>query len=418
VNSSAADPATVAVSDVSLTAPVSTSFTKADLPAGTYNRDILPVKAEPAGWSGGEVTVNGYTLTATADGAKALFITGTTSTDSPARSVVNYNAADPAYDKNGITCDDNYTSCTITGSTVQGMGPTNAIAQNGIQAFGAESVTIGGPTAADANTVTDDTYTGGGSGNSATGILLLNNGATLAENNTASDSDVNIYAGEIQGFGLVYSPAGTWTINDNTVSGATADGNSAGTGGYGEGIQLDSTTNNVQVTDNNVSSSAQANILLTGVSNASIGGAGPNQGNTLTGAGAGAGLVVGGPGTECEYYANPCEPTPPGNAYQFSSTANDIFANVIDGNGIGVVVEGQYDPALVGPSDPYAAFDNDFSGNTWSGNLAAGIADFSGYSSTPPANSYGTPTPDSCEPSEGGSASLNSLTGNSNYWAC
>jgi hypothetical protein len=49
---------------------------------------------------------------------------------------VNYNAYTSAYDKNGIACDDVNTSCTIKGSTVQGLGATNSVAQNGILAWG------------------------------------------------------------------------------------------------------------------------------------------------------------------------------------------------------------------------------------------------------------------------------------------
>ena len=62
------------------------------------------------------------------------------------------------------------------------------MAQNGIQAFGAASVTIGGTGAGQANTVSDDSYAGGGAGNSASGILLLNNGPTSVTDNNVSDS--------------------------------------------------------------------------------------------------------------------------------------------------------------------------------------------------------------------------------------
>ncbi len=44
-----------------------------------------------------------------------------------------------AYDKNGITCDDVGTTCSITGSTVTGIGPTGLIGQNGIQFYDAFS---------------------------------------------------------------------------------------------------------------------------------------------------------------------------------------------------------------------------------------------------------------------------------------
>ena len=427
VNSAPSDTANVVMTKLSLTAPTSSTTTKANLPASTYNNDILPVHTVPAGFSGGEITVNGYQVHAAPDGNKNLLITGTTDTASPSGSVVNYDAFTPSYDKNGITCDDNETTCTITGSTIDGDGPTNAIAQNGIQAFGAASVTIGGTGAGLANTVTGDSYAGGGAGNSAAGILLLNNGPTSVQGNSVTNSDVNIYAGEVQAFGLVYPTPGTWTIAGNLSSGALCSGaavtsSNVGPGcenGYGEGIQLDSTTNNVLVQTNTVTASAQAGILLTGVTGATVGGSTSSLGNTESQSLFGAGLIVGGPGTECEYaFGNSCAPNG-GNTDQFSSTGDTLANNSLTANGAGTIVEGNYDPSIVGPADPDAAYGNSFYANSWSDNSIANVADFSGFSSTPPSNSYGSPTADSCDPTQGGSASLNGYTSTSDdYWAC
>ena len=50
------------------------------------------------------------------------------------------------YDKNGITCDDVGTTCTIESSTVTGIGATPLIAQNGIQAVDTAAVTLSGDT--------------------------------------------------------------------------------------------------------------------------------------------------------------------------------------------------------------------------------------------------------------------------------
>lgn len=415
VNSDSADPAVVSIKKVSLTAPAFTATTSANLPSGTYpqsQHEILPVSAEPAGYTGGDVLVGGYEMAATPDNATSLYVSGTVPATVPSGSTVNYNPYTPAYDKNGIACDDDYTTCTIVGSTVEGVGPNNAIGQNGILAWGAASVTIGGATAPDANTITGDSWTGGGYGNSGSGILLLNGGTFNVVGNNVSNSDVDIYAGEVQAYGIVDPNTGTWTINANTVSGATDDGLSVGQSGYGAGIQLDSTTNNVEVTNNNVSGSGVANILLTGASNATIGGLGSNQGNHLTGSAGGAGIVVGGPGSECIYaYGNSCAPGA-GNPDQFSSTGDSIFRNHVTGNGAGLVMLGQYNPAIVGQPDPDASYSNEVGGNTWS-NIGFNVGDFGAYNGTPPSNVYGTPSADSCEPTLGGSAFLGS-----NYYGC
>ncbi len=425
VNSTSTDPADVAMQKVSLTAPTSTSKTKADLPANTYAADILPVKSVPASFTGGDVIVNGYNLQATRDGRKDLLISGTTGTNSPPGSVVNYDADTPSYDKNGVTCDDNWTTCSITDSTIQGDGPTNAVAQNGIQAFGAASVTIGGTGADQGNFVSLDSYAGGGAGNSASGILLLNNGPTSVEDNAMSDSDVNVYAGEVQAFGLVYPTPGTWTIAGNFVTAALCSGDAvtetnAGVGcenGYGVGIQLDSTTNDVVVQQNTVTGNIQSGILLTGVTGSTIGGSAPALGNNEYQSYSG--LVVGGPGSECEYaYGSSCT-ADAGNTEQFSSTGNTIANNSFNDNSAGTIVEGVYEPSIIGASVPDASYGNTFFSNSWESNELVNVADFSGFSTAPVSNSYGSPTPDSCEPSAGGSSTLNDYTMTSgDYWAC
>ena len=195
--------------------PATTTTTTAKLLAGTYTNDQLAVTKVPAGFNSGSVIVNGFVLSATKDTSKVLFVSGTTSTDSPKGSAVRYGAFTPAYDKNGITCRDQNTNCTITNSTVQGVGPTNSIAQNGIEVFGAGQAVVSG------NTVSGNSYAGGGAGNSASGILILNAGTVSVDNNHVSTSDENIYAGEVPQFGLVAAPVGQWTIDGNTVSGAT-----------------------------------------------------------------------------------------------------------------------------------------------------------------------------------------------------
>jgi hypothetical protein len=246
-----------------------------------------------------------------------------------------------------------------------------------------------------------------------------------AVGNTVSDNDVNIYAGEIPLYGLA-TPALTWNISNNQVSGATAEGQSNGEGGYGEGLQLDGTTNNVDVFGNTITTSPQANILMLGVQNSTIGGTGGGQGNSSIGS-AGAGTVVGGPSTNCEVAANGNVPSancnygsgvPGTESAGWASHGNSIVGNTYNENAAGVVIEGSFAPTFQGLSpDPNAAYGNVLDNNTWSGmsasNELAGVADFSGNADVPPAeNSYGTgASVNSCTPTPGGSALVNLIGG-------
>jgi parallel beta-helix repeat protein len=179
------------------------------------------------------------------------------------------------FDKNGITCRDATTSCTVINSHITGIGPTNLIAQNGIEGFGVASITLTN------DTVKKDSYTGA---NQATGLLVLDVGTVSATSNHLSLNDVNGYFANA-GTG---PPAGTWTITGNTVSGAT-DNVTGGQAGNGDGIVLDSTTNPVTISGNTVSGSKEYGIALYGASNAQV------TGNTVTGS-TSDGIYVGGPG--------------------------------------------------------------------------------------------------------------------------
>jgi hypothetical protein len=416
VNSAAGGSATVSMNGVSMLSPALSTTTTADLPAGTYTNDQLAVTKVPAGISKlttTKITVDGFVVDAKKDTSNVLFITGTTTADSPKGSPVRENPFTPAYDKNGITCDDQNTNCSITNSTVQGEGPTNAIAQNGIQDFGSGAGTISG------NTISGDSYAGGGEGNSASGILVLNAGTVSVDDNHVSASDVNIYAGEIAAFGLAATPIGEWDIDGNTVSGATSTGASAGVGGYGEGIQLDSTANTVVLSGNSITTSKQGDLLLTGVSGAQIGAVGADDtANTITGSQAG--IVVGGPGTACALTGSSCTPGQPA----YGSDGNNFVGNAVNSNEAGVVVEGAYAPNEQGlTSNPGGAVGNNFAANVWSTmsgpSNTIDVIDFSGFVNTggagqPPSapilNQYGPSDPNSapgnvdnsCDPVAGG----------------
>ncbi len=201
------------------------------------------------------------------------------------------------YDKNGITCDDAGTTCTITDSSVTGVGPTGLVAQNGIQFYDAFSGSITG------NTVSRDTYTGGGY--SAAGLLLISTGSLAVSANTASDSDVNIYLGT-DGTGLA---AGHWSVTGNTVTGAT-DKVPGGASGFGDGIQLDSTSNAVTISGNKVTGSAENGISVFSAAGATL------SSNTVS-HNLGDGIYIGGPGS----------------FVQSASTGNTISDNTLQKNG-------------------------------------------------------------------------------------
>lgn len=293
----------------------------------------------------------------------------------------------PAYDKNGITCDDPGTTCTITKSTVEGMGPTGVIAQNGIQVFGA-SATV------EKNKVSGDTYTLGGNGNQATGILVLNAGTVTVSQNQAFSSDIDIYGGLVPSYGLMPPTIGAWSFAGNAATSATDTGFPSSRL-YGEGIEIDSTTNNVTVSGNTAEGNNYSGIMLLGATGAVV------SNNTVEDNYVG--LYLGAPGSAI---------TP--------STDNTVTGNTIESNyTFGVLVDGKYDPGapLSTGANSGAASDNTFGGNTWSGNSVAQAADFSGSNGSSPApitNTWGSPTADSCEPTAGGDP-----TGlGSAYYAC
>lgn len=184
-----------------------------------------------------------------------------------------------AFDKNGVTCDDAGTTCSLASSHITGIGSTGLIAQNGFQGFDAASVTLSG------DTVTKDTYTGGGNGNQATGLLIYDVGAVSVTGSTLSANDVDGYFAD-DGTGPA---AGTWTVSGNTVTTAT-DKVAGGETGYGDGIDLDSTSNSVTISSNTVKNDAEYGIALTGASNSTV------TGNTVTG-NKSDGIYVGGPGS-------------------------------------------------------------------------------------------------------------------------
>ncbi len=170
-----------------------------------------------------------------------------------------------AYDKNGITCDDVGTTCTVKSTDVTGIGSTGVIAQNGIQGVDTASLSLS------SDIVRDNSYSGGGLGNQATGFLIFDVGSLSASSNVIEDNDVNAYIGS-DGTGPT---ASNWILSGNTVLGAT-DYVSGGEAYYGDGVQIDSTTSAepVSLEDNDVTGSAENGIVTLGASDVTL------EGNT------------------------------------------------------------------------------------------------------------------------------------------
>jgi parallel beta-helix repeat protein len=248
------------------------------------------------------------------------------------------------YDKNGITCDDPGTICSITGSTVTGIGPTALIAQNGIQLYDANGGSIMG------DTVSGDSYTGGFY--TAAGLLLISSGTLNISTNTVSKSDVNIYLGT-DGTGPA---AGVWSVTGNKVTGAT-DKVPGGNAGFGDGIQLDSTSNPVTIKGNIVTGGAENGISVFSATGAMVS-------HNTTNKNQGDGIYIGGPGS----------------FVQTASTGNTISNNTVEKNGQdGILADGhsasnQFSGNLLENNIRYD-IDDQGTGNTWTGNTCVPVGD-------------------------------------------
>jgi parallel beta-helix repeat protein len=188
------------------------------------------------------------------------------------------------YQKNGITCDDVGTTCTISGSTVDGIGPTGSNAQNGIQLYDASAGSVTSTAVADNSytspdfTLENDEYYG------ASGILVWDVGALTLTSNHTNNND-----GDIFGYEDGTGPAqGTWTISKNSVIDGTNDtGEDGGTAvplgyGIGDGIDLEGTGATTDVYGNTVSDNADWGIALFGATDANIGGTAKGEPNTVS----------------------------------------------------------------------------------------------------------------------------------------
>jgi parallel beta-helix repeat protein len=157
-----------------------------------------------------------------------------------------------SYQKNGIFCLDAGTSCTVKDTTITGVGADPFQAGNGFSAIDADSITATG------NSISSDSYAGaGGPGNQSEAMYFGDIGTLSVTSNVVSQSDIGIYLTD-DGSGPT---PGTWTVNGNTVSDAT-DNIPGGEAKYGDGIQVDSSSNVITISNNTVTHSAENGISL------------------------------------------------------------------------------------------------------------------------------------------------------------
>ena len=220
------------------------------------------------------------------------------------------------YDKNGITCDDVGTVCSISASTVTGIGATPLIAQNGVQAWGSSISLVG-------SSITENIYTNPNYPSyytDSTGVLILNAGSVSVLNDVVSENNGDIDAQEVAGYGLL-APEGQWVFEGNQITNSV-EGSIPFGYGVGDGIDIDSTPGNVVVGSNVVTGNPEFGIGLFGASQTSV------SSNELSNNGYG--IYVGGPGSANAYY---------GVASALNSSKNSITANTSDKNIVGIYVD-------------------------------------------------------------------------------
>jgi parallel beta-helix repeat protein len=248
-----------------------------------------------------------------------------------------------SYDKNGITCDDAGTTCSVASSTVTGIGPTGLIAQNGIQGYGAGSVTLTGDTVS-GNSYSESTTV-------ATGLLLCDNGSTKATSIDATGNDVDVY---------LCDDSSAPTSPSLSVKGVTASSASTASGVDGYGIIADSVPGGT-IENSTANGDTQGGIDLFGASDLTVSGNTANKDSD--------GIYVGGPGA----------------SDLVGSTANTVSSNVTNASsGDGILA------------------DSDSSGNVFSSNSAKANVTYDYQDSSTGTGTAGTANTwsgDTCHPS-------------------
>ena len=234
VASDASGTSTVDMSAVSMLSPACLTKTTVPLTAASYNAQNLPIghisqKSACRGWTGGPILVGGALVTATALGSRTIEITGTVPYDLPAGASVNFaNPYRPAYSGAGIVCQDSRTYCSVSGSTLQGEGPSDVVSQTGVEVDGASA-------AVDDNKVSGHANTCGAllvcaAGNApGSGIAVVDAGTLDISANTVSANDVNIHGcNDVSAACSSWAPSGLLTPSaGRAVTGAATTASSS-----------------------------------------------------------------------------------------------------------------------------------------------------------------------------------------------
>ncbi|MGH8994774.1 MAG: NosD domain-containing protein [Acidimicrobiales bacterium] len=237
------------------------------------------------------------------------------------------------YQKNGITCDDPATFCSISHSYVSGIGPTPLIAQNGIQLWGASGVITD-------NTVVNNSYTDPNyvpndpsSFTSAAGLLAFNGRDLTMTGNDISFNDDDAYVVQAADFGepdggAIPTPD-PWQITSNAFSDAY-DHLSFGLG-LGDGLDIDSTSSELSVHNNAAANDPEYGLALLAVTNADL--------RSNESSNDGYGIYVGGPGnggsssTNNAFNSNEADSNSQVGIYVDTETSDNTFTkNVAQSN--------------------------------------------------------------------------------------
>lgn len=305
------------------------------------SKDFVGVYYHDAKGAMTDVTVENIVLSQALFGCQDGLGIYAASDPSTTTQVTMSTVAVPNYDKNGITCDDSGTTCTISNSTVTGIGCTGLIAQNGIQGYDAASLTL------TSDLITGNCYSGPSV--ISTGILFIDDAASTATSVTANTDDVGIYDLN-DGAG---PPTEAFSIMHSTASDATF---ANGLGGVG--IVVDSAVSGTIESDT-MKSDPGDGVALYGVSNMTV--KSNKAKNDLDG------IYIGGPGS-----------------VGANSTANTVKLNKVSNNsGDGIYADTD-------------ALSNSFTSNTGKNDLNYSYQDFSVGAHT--AGTANTWTTNSCTP--------------------